>query len=338
MARTLLLCGWLLLSTNAAAQTFGGVYFEHGAASFADTVNRFEPFYGGGPRPSLAGLDARQVLGVPEQGGIALGNGGRITVKFLDNRLTGSGDSGTDLRIFEVGAPETVHVEISKDGRNWFSVGTATGFAAGIDIDQYGFDRQDRFAYVRLTDDGDSPSGEPFVQGADLVAIGAESSVPGRTSRDIIYTIQAHVGGRSRLIVRGSTLQWHHLLGTAPGRGNGFWSFDTAADSPTIVDSNQGPNIGWMPTGWPPVLGDGTHPEAYSSTFSSLTPVLPGDDTCWYVKKVSGSGSVKIVEQPDRDNDYAVVVAFDDIGPGNIDDLAGTGFYTVRLIQTDRSC
>jgi len=326
------------LIAASARTNFGGVEFPGGAASFADLVVRYQPNFGGGPVPSASNQSSRNVLGVPEQGGLSLGNGGRVTVMFIDNRLTGSGDGAPDLRIFEVGGPETTFVDISKDATTWYSVGTATGFAAAIDIDQYGFGPGDEFQYVRITDDGDSPEGSPFVQGADITAVGAQSSVPAPSGREIIYSVQAHVGGHSQLMIRGNGAQWHHLEGTAPGRGNGFWSVDTSSNAPTIFDSNMGPNLGWIAAGWPAVIGDGTHPESYSSVFEYLTPVFPADGICWYAKKVSGAGEVRLIQQPRADNGHTLVIEFDDLGARDVNNLAGTGFYLVRLIYTGRPC
>ena len=318
-------------SSNSIAEVYEGVNFPSGPSSFADLVTHYDPLYGGGPMPALASQDAREVLGVPRAGGVSLGNGGKITVKFSDNRLTGSGNSIADLWIFQAGAPETAHVEISKNGRSWVSVGSTTGLRFGIDIDQYGFDQNDRFKFVRLTDDGDSPHGSPFVQGADIVAIGASSSIPFSSSLRKKYWIEAHVGGRSQLIIQANTLQWHHIEGTAPGLGTGFWSFDTDSNSPTIVDSNQGPNIGWIPVGWPNVLGNGAHPESFSSIFEDLTPVFPAKNIRWKIKKLSGDGTVRIIQQPIGSNGHMLIIEFDDLGTGAVKRLAGTGFYSVLL-------
>lgn len=320
-------------SSHSMAEIYEGVEFPSGVSSFADLVTQYDPAFGGGPVPARHSQDARQILGVPRAGGLSLGNGGRVTVQFVDNRLTGSGDSSPDLWIFEVGYPETVHVEISKNRGTWFAVGSATGPAFGIDIDQYGFDGRDRFRFVRLTDDGDSPGGSPFVQGADVVGIGASSSTSVHSKHHRIkYWIQAHVGGRSELIIRANTMQWHHLEGTAPGLGDGFWSFDKDSNSPTIIDSNQGPNIGWIPSGWPDVLGNGAHPESYSTIFGSLTPVLPAKNINWRLKKLSGVGKVRIVQQPRDSNGYTLIIEFDDLGAGAEPGLAGTGFYRIQLL------
>lgn len=322
--------------SSAHAEIYGGVDFPAGAVSFADVVVLYEPGFGGGPVPDITQQDARQILGVPEQGGMSLGNGGRITAQFTDNALTGSDDAQSDLWVFEVGVPETTFVEISKDGVTWHAVGAVTGFASGIDIDQFGFGKTDLFAFVRLTDDGDEPGVGGLTPGADLQSVGASSSGPPVTNQPpILYEIQAHISGRSQLIVSGSTLQWHHLKGVAPGQGQAFWSFDSDANSPTIVDSNQGPNIPWIPDGWPPVLGNGTHPESFSSIFNALTPVFPSGGKPWTLKQLWGKGTTKIVQQPNDANAYTLVIEFDDLETGAIPELSGASFYAVRLTPVE---
>jgi len=322
--------GFVTSNLPDEAQLFGGVNFPAGASSFADRIVEYDPAFGGGPVPDITSQDARQILGVPGVGDVSLGNGGRIIVRFLDNRLTGSNDSQPDLWIFEVGAAESTFVEISKNGTHWISVGTATGFASGIDIDHFGFGKGHHFAYVRLTDDGDSAGGAPFVQGADLVAVGASSSVPpvGKLSR-LRYTIQAHVGGLSRLIIRDNTMQWHHIKGTAPGLVQA--DVGRNSNSPTIVDSNQGPNIPWVPSGWPVSIGNGTHPESLSNIFSALTPVFPAVKKYWKLEQSSGDGKVRIIQQPDARNGFSLVIEFDDLKKGGASNLSGSGFYTINL-------
>lgn len=328
--------------TSGDTAEYGGISFPAGASSFADRVVKYEPTYSGGPAPDETQQDSRQILGVPGQGEMSLGRGGRIRVQFLDNSLAGSGDSRPDLYIFEVGGEETTHIDISKDGRRWSPVGTAAGFASGIDIDAFGFDSSDRFSYVRITDDGDAIGDFALTAGADLVAVGARSSMPPvRRQPPIDYYVQAHIGGRSELIMQGNKLQWHHIKGTAPGLERAFWNYGSDSNSPTIIDSNQGPNIPWVPSGWPGVIGNGTHPESMSSVFDALTPVFPRDGTCWKLKKLSGSGRTKIVQQPNAGNDFSLVVEFDDLilgERGGMYDLPGSGFYLIKLSQTYRKC
>jgi poly(3-hydroxybutyrate) depolymerase len=181
----LLLPAALLFPLAASGASYVGIEFPAGSVSFVDAVVSYEPGYSGGPLPGLYNQETFRALGVPRQPSglidVSLGNGGRITLQFTDNSLTGSGDTRPDLWIFEVGRSlgvldEAVYVELSRDGQTWLPVGMAPGDTSGIDIDALGFGPEDRFAFVRLTDDGDSYYSGAV--GADIDAVGASSSGP----------------------------------------------------------------------------------------------------------------------------------------------------------------
>ena len=164
---------------------FNGIAFSSGAVSFADRVVEYEPDATAAP-PRPAFRDATEALGAPDVVGrgpepvdgdatVSLGLGGTLTLQFVDNLLTGSGDSSPDLVVFETGAIESVLVEVSRDGLNFAQVGT-TIVDGLIDIDAAGFGPQDRFAFVRLTDlRGGDVNAEAL--GADIDAVGALSTV-----------------------------------------------------------------------------------------------------------------------------------------------------------------
>ncbi|KAA5544554.1 hypothetical protein FYK55_09550 [Roseiconus nitratireducens] len=179
--------GTITPGDEAPSGTFEGILFDQGLLSFADAVFAYEPDAGGSP-PTLVHQTPNSALGAPDGDGrgpepadgttsVSLGLGGSITLQFTDNLLTGSGDSRPDLAIFEVGAIESVLVEISRDGVNYFDVGIIGGLTNVIDIDEYGFGPQERFSFVRLTDlrQGDTVGAS---LGADIDAIGALSTVP----------------------------------------------------------------------------------------------------------------------------------------------------------------
>lgn len=174
----------LFASVSAHAEIFGNVDFPGGASSFADAVVSYEPTYGGASGPEASARDSSQALGTPTgsdgTGFVTLGDGGRITLRFADNSLTGSGSSALDLWIFEVGPDiEDTFVEISKDGSTWFNVGKVAGATAGIDIDFYGYGTSDFFSFVRLTDDTDEgEQGDGRTVGADIDAVGAITTAP----------------------------------------------------------------------------------------------------------------------------------------------------------------
>jgi hypothetical protein len=173
--------GMAALTAGARAEIIKGIDFPDGAVSFADAVAAFNPVIKNGD-PITEALDSSQALGLPNHASgaynyVSLGDGGSITLQFTDNSLTGSGDNGPDLWIFEIGPDvEDTFVEISKDNILWHSVGKVTGSTRSVDIDFYGFGTSDLFSFVRLTDDPnlDDQSGDTV--GADIDAVGAISS------------------------------------------------------------------------------------------------------------------------------------------------------------------
>jgi len=170
---------------SSSADVFKGINFPQGSASFVDQVVAYDPFFSGGAGPTAASSkNPLSSIGIPDHpggiapGSVALGSGGRLTLRFTNNALTGSNDSSKDLYIFEVGAQvEAMTVEISKDGFLWHGVGGVFGSTSSIDIDSFGFSSLDRFYFVRLTDDpnGGDITG-PYV-GADIDAVGAITSI-----------------------------------------------------------------------------------------------------------------------------------------------------------------
>ena len=176
-----------------------GPDLPNGEASFADAVTIFEPGIVfdtdlGTDVPLDAFLGPQNTLGIPDvtvQTAIqcaldqnqencnftSLGVGGSLTVEFVDNRLTGSGDSADDLWIYEIGPDiEDTFVEISMDGINWIEVGMVSGSTKGVDIDAFGFGPTDMFSFVRLTDDPDEGNIDGETVGADIDAIAAIST------------------------------------------------------------------------------------------------------------------------------------------------------------------
>ncbi|MBN2127987.1 MAG: hypothetical protein JW741_00755 [Sedimentisphaerales bacterium] len=179
------------LPTHAVyiGNTQGGADFPQGAISFADAVVDYSPVMVGSS-PTEAYRGAFNALGIPDYAGantaasqalctfVSLGDGGSITLQFVDNKLTGSDDATPDLYIFEVGPDvEDTYVEISVDGSSWSPVGAVGGSFSTVDIDAYGFGSGDIFGYVRLTDDPllDGQSGATV--GADIDAVGAISTI-----------------------------------------------------------------------------------------------------------------------------------------------------------------
>lgn len=186
--------GALLIGSFAAHAVFigntqGGADFPQGAVSFADQVISYAPGFVG-VNPTLPHRGDFNALDVPDYAGVnacasqaactfvSLGDGGSITLRFVDNLLTGSGTPDSDLWVFEVGPDiEDTFVEISQDGAVFSPVGKVFGTTAGIDIDAFGFGTGDQFAYVRLTDDTAEGGQGGATVGADIDAVGAISTI-----------------------------------------------------------------------------------------------------------------------------------------------------------------
>ncbi|MEM6778539.1 MAG: dockerin type I domain-containing protein, partial [Planctomycetota bacterium] len=177
--------GTIAPGPDLGSQVFSSILFEQGGISFADSVVIETLNLGADVNQEFTDTDA--ALSAPDGNGIglepetgqfalSLGSGGEATFRFEDNLLTGDGTSNADLVIFEIGTPERVGVEISRDGVNFIDVGEVFGIDNTIDLDQFGFGRNDQFAFVRLTDLSPAGSFEFGAAGADIDSVGAIST------------------------------------------------------------------------------------------------------------------------------------------------------------------
>lgn len=199
------LLGILLSISGIRAEEFGGIEFPAGEISFADEVVLFDPLFGGGPQ-ATRNTNPAWALGVPnfpsqlDNDDVSLGQGGRLTLRFTDNLLTGSGNADPDLHIFEVGPDvEDTFVEVSRDGVTWFEVGKVGGGISSIDIDAFGYDQNDLFQYVRLTDDPNEGGRTGETVGADIDAVGAISSRENFVPRVLSHSINFGAAQRSMI-------------------------------------------------------------------------------------------------------------------------------------------
>jgi hypothetical protein len=185
---------------QAAALTFDNIDFPQGQSSFADAVIRYEPLYGGGPKPTAPSyVDPSKALGTPNYvnagGSVAIGRGGLLELAFTDNVLTNSGSSMQDLHIFEVGGDiEHTYVAVrptsatlslitgigldaNSDG--FFEIGMVDGSTSSIDLDDFfpGFGSGVlKFDAVQLIDVWSQGDITGSTVGADIDAVGAISS------------------------------------------------------------------------------------------------------------------------------------------------------------------
>lgn len=205
--------------TSFLPTIYSNQVFNIGDLAFADAATVYTPLFGGGPGP-LAGLDvAANALGAPNfsgsgeplvnEGVVSLGRGGQLVLQFTDNLITGSGDANPDLIVFEVGDSEEVLVEVSADGSRFTAVGRASAASPTIDLDAFGFNRNSRIAFVRLTDVANQGAVTGDSVGADIDAVGAISSVaadvyrPGGTG--ISVTTNASATLLNNVIVNSAT-------------------------------------------------------------------------------------------------------------------------------------
>lgn len=160
-----------------------------GEASSAEEWQVYDPNSALGRNNWTSEMTSRGSLGQWNKDiGVSLGDGGSLTLEFTDNFLTGSGDSASDLWIYEIGGiAEKSFVEISMDGLSWFDVGIADrkdskqDSGVGIDIDnllsshdELSYDSL--FSFVRVTDTGTNKY-KNFKAGVDIDAIAALSFV-----------------------------------------------------------------------------------------------------------------------------------------------------------------
>jgi hypothetical protein len=134
------------------------------------------------------------------------------------------------------------------------------------------------------------------------------------TQGPTILNIRAYIDGRSQLIIEGNTLHWYHLDNDAPGR----WELGEAIH-PTYIN-----HIGWYPT-WPDIP-DATNDfcYCYSSIYVGIPDLARINQRVW-LDIVQGRGRVFVIQQPNIDNNYTLIIDFDD-NPGD-----GAEWYEVNL-------
>lgn len=139
-----------------------------------------------------------------------------------------------------------------------------------------------------------------------------------------ILNIRAFIDGRSHLVVQGDTVYWHHLDFAAPGRHPDA----PGGNAPTYLNGTT-----WCP-GWPgdppdlepcaPVDNESRDCDCDSTSFAGI-PVLAAQPQTVALDIIQARANVNIVQQPDADNGFTLIVEFDDIGPG------GPDWYEINL-------
>lgn len=139
---------------------------------------------------------------------------------------------------------------------------------------------------------------------------------------EITIEIRADIDGRSQLILRGNTAQWHHFDFAAPGRQL-FTNF------PTTING-----VDWFPV-WPDVPNaENRFCNCFSDVFTGVVPPLPAQPIEVGLQILSvvrhdapgePAGTVAIVQFPTPENNFTIIVEFDD------NPQFGSAFYHVRL-------
>lgn len=114
--------------------------------------------------------------------------------------------------------------------------------------------------------------------------------------------IRAFIDGRDQIIIKGSVIQWLHFSSCAPGR----LSFQNL---PTYIN-----NTAWYPV-WPDIPNAENRQKCFSSVYSELNPPLPSKTETYYLTKISGTGGMFIVQQPNDTNKFTLIIEFEDTLP-----------------------
>jgi hypothetical protein len=120
--------------------------------------------------------------------------------------------------------------------------------------------------------------------------------------------IQALIDGRSQLILKGDTAQWHHLDYAAPGRHD-------FRNEPTIING-----IAWYPK-WPDRRNTQNQDcNCYSDVLSGVSPAIPSRAAKVTLRTIRSRGETTILQQPSAANGYTLIIEFNDNPQGGSDD------------------
>lgn len=137
------------------------------------------------------------------------------------------------------------------------------------------------------------------------VALDAVSMVAAAPNSNTV-TASAYIDGRSQLVIRQDALWWNHLANLRPGRGPGV-------NYPTFLNS-----YSWYPA-WP----DNNDGGPGISGLLSVSAQFSTNGVS--VAARTARGPVTIVQQPTDQNDFTLILEFDDTLPD------GAAFYQVTL-------
>ncbi len=125
--------------------------------------------------------------------------------------------------------------------------------------------------------------------------------------------VEAHMDGRSQLIFRGTTVQWHHFQFAAPGR-------EVFMNLPTKFDG-----VDWQPV-WPDVPdAENRDCDCMSDTYETLPLAVPRLELQATVTAIATRKPPTVIQQPTQQNDFTLIVELTDVGVG------GSAWNTVDI-------
>lgn len=138
-------------------------------------------------------------------------------------------------------------------------------------------------------------------------------ATPVNADDPITLNIRAYIDGRSLLIIKENTVQWHHLDWAAPGRHE-------FVDLPTVLNG-----VEWYHQ-WPDVPdAENRWCDCYSSLYENLAPALPIVDMSIQLSVIEGRHSISIYQHPAAGNAYTLIIDF------NNNPMGGASWYECEL-------
>jgi len=165
-----------------------------------------------------------------------------------------------------------------------------------------------RLASADLDNDGDAD----IVSVTNSAGMGGELQVWQNLTR-FSLRVRAFIDGDSRLVVQGDSLYWHHDGADAPGRTGG-------CNEPTYVNG-----MAWYPV-WPDIPDAANRDcNCDSSDIDNLAYPLLAQGQTVNMNVLQARYQVNIIQQPTAENDYTLIVDFNDGPPG------GADWYEIEL-------
>jgi Tol biopolymer transport system component len=125
-------------------------------------------------------------------------------------------------------------------------------------------------------------------------------------------TIRAYIDGYSQLVIQGSDAYWHHIGAAAPGRLD-------FVNLPTYLNGDA-----WYPE-WPDIPNaENRECNCDSINKFSLDTSLP-ENQSFVLNEIEARNSARISQQPNADNNYTLIIDFDDWPPD------GAAWYEVTV-------